>query len=357
MTSSFLGAISRLTIDTGGVDLGGPDPADERGRPRPGRPRRGDHRPGAGARRLRLTPGAPPATVLSETDGMQQLSSLDAQFLHVESRHDGRPCRQPAAARPGVGAGGELTLDRLREVLEPRLHLAAPLRQRLVTVPLSLGLPYWVDDPHFDIEFHLREIGLPEPGDDAQLGEQVARIHARPLDRTRPLWEMYLIHQRRGRTPGDLHQGPPRGDRRRLRCRDPGDDHGRHGRAAGRGASRRSSGSPARCRAPLRPARARAWLHRLRQPLEVARTLPTALPHLADLPGRLLRSRASKLISHLADAALRSATAGSAAAASRSGDASSRHRRRSTRRSPHTDGSRSARCRSTRSRPSRTRSG
>src|SRR5262245_9998851 len=125
---------------------------------------------------------------------MQQLSSLDAQFLHVESATTVGHVGSLLLLDPADAPGGQLTLDRIREVLEPRLHLAPPLRQRLVTVPLGLGRPYWVDDPEFDIEFHLREIGLPNPGDDAQLGEQVARIHARPLDRTRPLWEMYLIH-------------------------------------------------------------------------------------------------------------------------------------------------------------------
>ena len=84
-------------------------------------------------------------------------------------------------------------LDSVRDVFEPRLHLAAPLRQRLVEVPLGLGRPYWVDDPHFDIEFHLRELALPAPGTREQLGEQVARIHARQLDRSRPLWEAYVI--------------------------------------------------------------------------------------------------------------------------------------------------------------------
>src|SRR3989442_15969918 len=52
---------------------------------------------------------------------------------------------------------------------------------------------YWADDPFFDIEYHIREIALPRPGSDAQLSEQVARLHARPLDRSRPLWEIYLI--------------------------------------------------------------------------------------------------------------------------------------------------------------------
>jgi diacylglycerol O-acyltransferase len=125
---------------------------------------------------------------------MRQLTSLDAQFLHVESTTTVGHVGGLLVLDPSGAPGGELTLSALRAVLEPRLHLAAPLRQRLVEVPLGLGRPYWVDDPEFDLEFHLREVALPMPGDSQQLGEQVARIHARPLDRTRPLWEMYLIH-------------------------------------------------------------------------------------------------------------------------------------------------------------------
>jgi WS/DGAT/MGAT family acyltransferase len=64
----------------------------------------------------------------------------------------------------------------------------------VVEVPLGLGSPYWVEDPHFDLEYHTREVALPQPGDAKQLAEQVSRIHARPLDRSRPLWEMYLVH-------------------------------------------------------------------------------------------------------------------------------------------------------------------
>ena len=95
---------------------------------------------------------------------------------------------------PSTSPTGEFTLEGLRALLEPRLHLAPPFRQRLIDVPFGLGNPYWVDDPDFDLEFHLRELALPQPGDDEQLGEQIARIHARPLDRARPLWELYLVH-------------------------------------------------------------------------------------------------------------------------------------------------------------------
>jgi diacylglycerol O-acyltransferase / wax synthase len=91
-----------------------------------------------------------------------------------------------AAPRP-------LTLALLTEVLAQRLPLVPVLRRKLLTVPFGLDQPYWVDDPDFDIEYHIREIALPRPGSEAQLTEQVSRLHARPLDRSRPLWEIYLI--------------------------------------------------------------------------------------------------------------------------------------------------------------------
>jgi len=125
---------------------------------------------------------------------VRRLSALDSQFLNVEDRKTFGHVGALIVLDPSSAPDQRLTLEALRDVLEPRLHLAAPFRERLVEVPLSLGYPYWVDDPDFDLEFHLREVGLPQPGTDEQLGEQVARIHARPLDRSRPLWEMYLVH-------------------------------------------------------------------------------------------------------------------------------------------------------------------
>ncbi len=124
---------------------------------------------------------------------MKQLTALDAQFLNVESPTTVGHVGSLILLDPATAPGGEWNIDTVRDVFESRLHLAAPLRQRLVEVPLGLGRPYWVDDPHFDLEFHLREIALPAPGTDEQLGEQVARIHSRQLDRTRPLWEAYVI--------------------------------------------------------------------------------------------------------------------------------------------------------------------
>ncbi|HET6816129.1 MAG TPA: wax ester/triacylglycerol synthase family O-acyltransferase [Mycobacteriales bacterium] len=128
---------------------------------------------------------------------MQQLTGLDAAFLAMETPsvygHVGSVCVLDPSTAPEP-----LTLDRLTEVIESRLHLIPPFRRRLVTVPFGLDQPYWIEDPDFDIEFHVRELALPEPGDDKQLAEQAARLHARQLDRRRPLWELYLIHGLQG---------------------------------------------------------------------------------------------------------------------------------------------------------------
>ena len=123
---------------------------------------------------------------------MQQLTGLDASFLAFETAnstgHVGGLCVLDPA-----GAPKPLTLARLTEVLGERIPLVPVLRRKLLNVPLGLDQPYWIDDADFDIEYHIREIALPGPGSDAQLAEQAARLHARPLDRSRPLWEIYLI--------------------------------------------------------------------------------------------------------------------------------------------------------------------
>jgi diacylglycerol O-acyltransferase len=124
---------------------------------------------------------------------MQQLTGLDAAFLAMETPamygHVGSICiLDPSSAATPI------TLASLTELIESRLHLIPPFRRRLVEVPLGLDMPYWIEDPDFDIEYHVRELALPAPGDDQQLAEQAARLHARHLDRRRPLWELYLIH-------------------------------------------------------------------------------------------------------------------------------------------------------------------
>ena len=125
---------------------------------------------------------------------MRQLTALDVQFLNAESTTTTGHVGGLSILDPSTAPGGKLTVDDLRELIGSRLHLAKPLRWRLLPVPLGLDHPYWIDDPEFDLEYHVREIALPAPGDERQLAEQISRLTARPLDRRRPLWEAYLIH-------------------------------------------------------------------------------------------------------------------------------------------------------------------
>src|SRR5918995_1849317 len=125
---------------------------------------------------------------------MRQLTSLDAQFLAVESSRTYGHVGGLAVYDPATAPGGGLSVPDVCRLVGDRIHLLPPFRWRLVGVPLGLDHPYWVEDPDFDLDFHVRESAVPPPGDDRQLAETVARIFSRPLDRTRPLWELYVIH-------------------------------------------------------------------------------------------------------------------------------------------------------------------
>ncbi|HEY1919639.1 MAG TPA: wax ester/triacylglycerol synthase family O-acyltransferase [Streptosporangiaceae bacterium] len=124
---------------------------------------------------------------------MQQLTGLDAAFLALETANSTGHVGG-VSVLDARGLTEPLTLARLTDLVAQRLPEAPPvLRRKLLHVPLGIDQPYWVDDPDFDIEYHIRELALPRPGSDAQLTEQIARLHARPLDKSRPLWEIYLI--------------------------------------------------------------------------------------------------------------------------------------------------------------------
>jgi WS/DGAT/MGAT family acyltransferase len=95
---------------------------------------------------------------------------------------------------PSTAPGGEITHADICRLVVERLHLLPPFTRRLVQVPFGLDHPYWIEDPDFDLDFHVRDSAVAPPGNDKQLGNTIERIFARPLDRTRPLWELYLIH-------------------------------------------------------------------------------------------------------------------------------------------------------------------
>ena len=119
----------------------------------------------------------------------------DGRVVPVRRDADGRtwPGAGVAIYDPSTAPGGRVTFKGILEHIEGRMHLARVFRQRLVRVPFDLDHPYWIEDPDFDLEFHVRHIALPAPGDWRQLCIQVARLVSRPLDLERPLWEMYVI--------------------------------------------------------------------------------------------------------------------------------------------------------------------
>jgi len=132
---------------------------------------------------------------------MQQLSGLDASFLYFETANASTHIGSFSIYDPSTMPGGRITYEKLLADIEGRLHLARCFRQKLARVPLDLDHPYWIEDSDFDLEFHVRHIALPRPGSWRQLCEQAARLHARPLDLSRPLWELYLI-EGLGEIPG-----------------------------------------------------------------------------------------------------------------------------------------------------------
>ncbi len=125
---------------------------------------------------------------------MRQLTSADAQFLALETSRQAGHVGGLAILDPSTTPRGELDADDICRLLTERLPLLPPFRWRLAEVPLGLDYPYWVEDTHFDLDYHVRELALPGRYSDHKLSEQVARIFSRPLDRARPLWELYLIH-------------------------------------------------------------------------------------------------------------------------------------------------------------------
>src|SRR4051812_17355827 len=123
---------------------------------------------------------------------MQRLTGLDATFLYLETPNIHMHVASTAIFDPSDVPEG-YTFDRLKEMVANRLPLLPPFRRRLVTVPFSLHHPLWIEDPDFDIYHHVRRAALPSPGGARELAEFAADVMSRPLDRSRPLWEMYVV--------------------------------------------------------------------------------------------------------------------------------------------------------------------
>src|SRR5689334_15224732 len=119
---------------------------------------------------------------------VERLTTLDTSFLYLD---------EPGAPRLVAGvlvlekpSGG---LESLAALVRARLPLVPRYRQRAMEVPGHLANPVWVDDPDFEPSYHIRRSALPKPGTETQLLDLVSRVTSRPLDRSRPLWEMYLV--------------------------------------------------------------------------------------------------------------------------------------------------------------------
>ncbi len=117
-----------------------------------------------------------------------RLTGLDSSFLHLE-----RDAAHMHVAGCMVFEGEPPTYDELIDQIAGRLHLVPRYRQRLAFVPFNQGRPVWVDDPHFNIAFHVRHTALPSPGGDTQLKRLTGRVFSQALDRSRPLWEIWLV--------------------------------------------------------------------------------------------------------------------------------------------------------------------
>ncbi len=123
---------------------------------------------------------------------MERLSGLDASFLYLETPTTPMHVAMMAVLDPAEAPGG-YRFDAVVQLIEDRLHLVPPFRRRLAHVPLSLHHPLWVEDEHFDIIHHVRRVALPAPGGLVELADMAGRIASVPLDRTRPLWEAWVI--------------------------------------------------------------------------------------------------------------------------------------------------------------------
>ncbi|MHB8243084.1 MAG: wax ester/triacylglycerol synthase domain-containing protein, partial [Solirubrobacteraceae bacterium] len=116
------------------------------------------------------------------------MSAIDSSFLHIEN--DSTPMHIGGVS---IFAGPAPPFEDLRKMVEGKLGLVPRYRQKVRFVPLAVGPPAWVDDPHFSLSYHLRHTAVPAPGSDVQLRQMASRIFSQHLDRNKPLWELWVV--------------------------------------------------------------------------------------------------------------------------------------------------------------------
>ena len=123
---------------------------------------------------------------------LEKLSGLDATFLAAETRTNHMHMMAIMVLDPETVPGG-YSFEKLRDFINERLPLIPPLRRKLVEVPFGLDRPYWVDCADVELDLHLRRAAVPQPGGPREIGRMVEEINSRQLDRSRPLWEIYVV--------------------------------------------------------------------------------------------------------------------------------------------------------------------
>ena len=132
---------------------------------------------------------------MADNTGYERLTAADAIFLRIETPHEPQHVGSLSVIEGGPlrDASGRVRFGELQAHVERRLHQVPRLRQRVMEVPYNQARPVWVDDEHFDIDYHVRLTSLPRPGDDEQLAALMGRLQSHALDRARPLWEMWFV--------------------------------------------------------------------------------------------------------------------------------------------------------------------
>jgi diacylglycerol O-acyltransferase / wax synthase len=133
-----------------------------------------------------------PDVVAPTIGGMQRLSGLDASFLYLETAQQPLHVCSILELDTSTMPGG-YTFDRFRDALDQRIKSMPEFREKLADNRFNLDHPVWVDDKDFDLDRHLHRIGLPPPGGRRELAEICGHIASLPLDRSRPLWEKWVI--------------------------------------------------------------------------------------------------------------------------------------------------------------------
>ncbi|MCA1831420.1 MAG: wax ester/triacylglycerol synthase family O-acyltransferase [Actinomycetota bacterium] len=123
----------------------------------------------------------------------ERLTAPDANFLLIEQPSVHMHVAGLSILDPSTRPDGVLGYEDVVDLIRARIHLVPRFRQKVVFVPFNAGRPVWVDDANFDLDFHVRRAALPAPGGRRELADYVQRVCSRPLDRSKPLWEMYVI--------------------------------------------------------------------------------------------------------------------------------------------------------------------